>query len=292
MKNRLFLTIVLSLLVFLTAKSQTNWFTRNVTISQSLATSEQEELPAQFTITMPKDKSTSYLINLGIGINPHFKGMKNVISAFTGEYHRNSLTDDEQHNIQLGFKGDYQFAKSTNGNTAYQLIFDPQFARDLVEEKSSLQSNLLFTWTSTNKKVNFGGTPNYDKNKRVSTKLSFIMGTQVQNVLDSDKDETKRGFKLRPLATVDFGFYLLNKKDYLDPKLGFTAGFTQRYAAVNTTSDSEKYSHLFRTGVDYYFMSDPAKLSIGAAFVTGSDPYTALKQQQYFLLSFNVFLSN
>jgi len=82
----------------------------------------------------------------------------------------------------------------------------------------------------------------------------------------------------------------LTVRDLTDPVVGFNAGFTGRYALINSTNDTEKDTYQFRASINYNLPSKPTKLSIGGSFLNGSDPYTALENQQYFLISFNVFL--
>ncbi|CAD0218290.1 hypothetical protein [Chryseobacterium sp. JV274] len=266
------------------------WAFENITIGQSMATSEEQELPAQLSVTFPKGKKASYLINTGININFKIDRWPKLLGSFTGEYHRNTLTDKEQNNIQLGIKGHYNFASEPE--TKYILIFDPQFSRDFVEDKNSIQSNLLFTWVTNNKPLNFGAHNYLNKKETIATKISIIAGAQFQNVFHGDANQDLRGFKFRPIGTVNAGIYFLrNESDPTDPVVDITAAYTQRLIVINSTADSEKNTYQFTSSINYYIATNPVKLSIGGTFLDGSDPYTALKQQQYFLISFNVFLN-
>lgn len=264
-----------------------NSFFKKVTIAQSLATAETEALPAQFSVTWPKHEKASFLINIGVGIDQDFLSSEKLFSSFTGEYHRNSLTDKQQNNIQLGFKGFYIF--STKRKIKYYFTFDPQFSRDFVEEKNSIQTNLLFSFSNKNNGFKLNGEM-VNKSKSLYTILSINGGPQMQYVLNSDKNENLRGFKLRPFATLNTGIYFMRNKDISDVYLGISSGFTSRYALVNSTNDEEKDTYQLRSDINYYFHTKPTtKLSIGATYLNGSDPYTALSRQQYFLISFNVF---
>ena len=266
-------------------------FIKSLTIGQSMATAEQQALPAQFSMTVPEHKKASFVINAGISINLDSLSKPGYLSAITAEFHRNSLTDSVQNNYQIGYKGTFKIGGRAGGNTIYYLTFDPQYSRDQVAQKHSFQSNVLFSWRTTGSALNWNAF-NVNQAKTNYYKIGLISGTQIQHVFHSDSSTALRGFKLRPLAIADAGLFFLRGYNKLtDPVFSLNVSFTQRVAAVNTTSDAEKFTHLFRAGINYYIVSTPAKLSLGAEFLSGSDNFTGMKQQQYFLLAFNVFLT-
>jgi hypothetical protein len=259
-----------------------SWFSRNVTIGQSMATAETQALPAQFAVTLPKDKASSWLVNLGTAIqlgsaNPHW------LSSATLEFHRNSLTDSVQNNFAAGYKA--VVGLGAIGPSSFSLTFDPQWAHDQVKKTNSIQSNLLLTWK---KRSGFHiGIPTFHGNN--FSRLGLLGGTQLQQVFPNDTSSGFKGFKVRPLLTGSYGYFFSRNGDDSDPMLGLTLNYTQRIAAVNNSADLEKWSHQFTAAVNYYIISKPAKVSVGVTFLNGSDPYTGLKQQQYFLLSLNIF---
>src|ERR1700744_4637226 len=263
------------------AEAQSDWFEKNVTIGQSLATTKQQAQPAQFTLTVPQNKSGSYLINAGVGVNIVSLSTKSLTSSFTAEFHRNTVTDSVQNNLQLGYKGSFGFV--ANDDLAYGLTIDPQYSRDFVKKKNSLQSDLLFSWRTLGSGFNWDS-PNFNKSGSRYTKISVLAGSQVQDVLSPGTDASTRGLKIRPLASADASLFFLRHLDQGNPLCSVGLSYTQRIAAVNTTSDGEKYSHLFKAIADYYIVAKPVKVSIGAEFLTGSDIYTGLKQQQYFII--------
>jgi hypothetical protein len=77
-------------------------FWKNIQISESLETAEKKEKPAQFMVTFPKDLPSSWLINAGVAykFDDFFKyGTSKALI----EYHKNTLTDKEQNNFQVGY---------------------------------------------------------------------------------------------------------------------------------------------------------------------------------------------
>jgi hypothetical protein len=292
MRSNIFL-LILAVFLFCSnsmaqQKTKIGLFFKKISIAQSLATAESEALPAQFTVTWAKQQKASFLINTGIGIDQKILPSNKLFTSFTGEYHRNSLSDKEQNNIQFGFKGFYNFAG--NDTLKYFLTFDPQFSRDFVEEKNSIQTNLLFSFKNQKIEGFMLGGRMFNKKQTAYTVISILGGPQIQYILNSDKDESLRGIKVRPLATLNTGIYFVRNTEIDNVYLSLTSGFTGRYSAVNSSSDGEKDTYQFRSDINYYFPTKPTKLSIGATYLNGSDPYTALARQQYFLVSFNVFL--
>jgi len=265
---------------------------KRLTIAQSMATSEQQALPAQFNITFPKDKGASFLVNAGV--NYQFTSLKaSSLWAFTGEYHRNSMGDSAQNNLQLGLHGYLFLGDSKNGHSSYFLIIDPKYSWDGVAKTNSAESNILFMpkWTmdpfNIGKKSQWGATTFY---------LAIYGGTQVQQVFPSDTT-TPKGFKLRPLvkgnASFSFNRHNANNKgyDFTNPLLTIFADYDQRKTIVNTTHDGENFTHTLNTGINYFLTTSPLTISFGASFVEGSDVFSGLKSQQYFLVSLNIGFS-
>ncbi|MGZ3872341.1 MAG: hypothetical protein ACXVJD_05465 [Mucilaginibacter sp.] len=264
-------------------KDSTSWFERHITISQSLATAESQELPAQFSVTIPRDKGSSWSINAGISYLIDIQST-NLLSAVTTEFHRNTLTDSVQNNLSIGYKGILRIGSGVPQST-YHFIFDPQWALDQVKKTNAAQSNLLVDWDRKGDGLHVGLPNRYGKNYSL---VGISGGTQVQYILPNDTASGFKGFKLRPLVNGSFGFYFGKDKKASDPVVGLTVNYSQRIAAVNTSADQERWTHQLTAGVNYYLISKPAKVSIGLTFMNGSDNYTGLKQQQYFLLSLNL----
>jgi hypothetical protein len=268
------------------SEGKTNWFSQNVSIGQSMATAEQQALPAEFTITLPQHAPASYLINVGTNIDLSSLSSTKNITAFTAEFHRNTLTASQQNNLQLGFNGTWKLAEGPGMHTSYFLIYDPQYILDQVAKQHSFATDLLFTWRTKGSALNWDA-DNLSHDHKRFLKVSILTGSQFQEVFPSDTT-TAKGLKIRPLIIGNAAYTFLKGKDITAPLVKIYTTYTQRVAAVNTTHDGEKYSHMFKAGVDYYLLAKPAKVSIGASFLNGSDYFTGLKQQQYFLISFNI----
>jgi hypothetical protein len=267
-----------------------SWFDKNVTIGQSMATSDEQALPAQLTVTLPEDKPGSYLINIGTAIKfrpPFWK--KIMITKVTAEFHRNTLTDSVQENWQFGLKTTIDLsAKQADTALHIYLIADPQYTVDRVALTNSLASNFLITLGKDGGKFHWNAN-NFGPNKHGAFIPAVLFGAQVQEVF-AENTTAPSGFKFRPLAIANLSYVFFKPKSIIDPLIRIQTTYAQRISVVNRTADGEYWSHLFRAGIDYFFLLKPVKLSMGASFVNGSDQFAGLKQQQYFLLSLNLFV--
>jgi len=172
-------------------------------------------------------------------------------------------------------------------DTHFVLIADPQYTVDRVALTNSAASNFLLTWNRDGGKFHWN-TNNFSKGKRGAYIPAILLGTQVQQVF-AESSSAPAGFKFRPLAIASLSYVFFRSNTIIDPAFKLYANYAQRISVVNHTGDGEYWSHLFRAGADYYFLLKPVKLSLGASFINGSDQFAGLKQQQYFLVSLNLF---
>jgi hypothetical protein len=263
-------------------KKDSVWF-KNLKIGQSMATSEQTALPAQFSITFPQHMPANFLVNAGISSDLGFSG-KNDIFSLIAEYHRNTLTDSAQNNLQVGLKYTLNFDYSADNTANWIFIADPQYILDEVAKKHSLATDLLFSYRDNGTGFRWDANNIYNS---TTFFVSLVGGTQVQQVFPSDTTEAK-GFKLRPLLTGTLSYTFFRKQDATNPLITLAANYAQRVAVVNTTNDGEKWTHELNTSISYVLVANPVKVSLAASFITGADYFAGLKQQQYFLVSVNV----
>jgi len=261
------------------------WFDKYVKIGQSTATSEQQSLPARFNITFPDHKGASYLVDIGVSIQDMPKVVNGLLS-FIGEYHRNTLTDSVQNNLQLGIGFHKILFHFDGGNSTLFLIADPQYSWDGVAKKNSVQSNVLLTPHWRPGKFHLG-TPIQANDTSHTMLFSLFAGSQLQNVFPSDTTAL-HGFKLRVLSTGMASYSFNRHHDFENPLITIFASYSIRSAVINRVGDGEKWTHLLNTGINYVIAAKPLKISIGGSFVEGSDYFSGMKAQQYFLVSLNV----
>lgn len=263
-------------------------FWKKLRLSQSMETAELKEEPAQFLITSPKKDSMTWLINLGISyvLNDN---AGTSLSKLTAEYHRNTQTDKKQNNWQFG----YGLSKrmGIGPDRFWYLSLDTKYVYDAEESKHSLAGNLLFSLYRQNSKFNWG-TRNFSPQTAsdIAFTPAFFLGTQLQQVMNAKNDSAK-GFILRPLCKTSFYFDILNHDDPLTPSTSvrISADYTGRVDLVNTSKFKENYTDLFKAGVEWFLAYKPVRVSLGVSYNTGSDPLAGLAKQQFWLFSVNFF---
>ncbi|WP_445718296.1 hypothetical protein [Flavobacterium sp.] len=262
------------------------WIGKHVNIAQSLETTQEDmEEPAQFQFTFPKNETPSYLINLGVAADLAFLSKGSLLSKAKVEYHKNTLIDEKQNSLEVGYQGTLNF-RDRGQKTVFFTTFDPKYVYNGEEKENSFASNLLFSWTTINSKLNWN-TNNYYNNKKQFFFIGIFGGFQFQDIFQAEADDGE-GFILRPTysAISAFGFNKEGKKD--KPIIRLSASYTGRYDWVNETNVKEGYTQLFKTGIDWYLVNDPIKVSLGTSFNYGSDPLRGLAQQQFWLFTINV----
>lgn len=258
------------------------WFDKKVKIGQSMETTDLQSEPAQLQLTLNKGESPSYLINAGVSvtIDPNDR----FISKLKTEFHRNTVINEEQNNFEAGYQGTLRLG--SNAASHLFVVFDPKYVYDGVEEKSSAAGNILFSWFDSAGKLHFN-TDTYFNSDTQALFLSVYGGVQMQHAFKAKAEEAER-FVLRPVGNFNISYSWGKTSVVFEPKLKLSASYTARYATINNTDMSEHYTDLLKTGIDYYFITKPVAISIGASYNYGSDPLKGLDEQQFWLLSLNV----
>ncbi|RXM52878.1 MULTISPECIES: hypothetical protein [unclassified Chryseobacterium] len=269
-------------------------FWQNIQISESLETAEKKEKPAQFMVTFPKNMPSSWLINLGVAYK--FDDIfKYGVSKALIEYHKNTLTDKEQNNFQVGYgitnkilsisEAD-PFSEFDSEKSIY-IDADLKYVYDGVAIKNSFASTVLFSYYKDGTHgTNINSFSWYNKHRQ-GIFLSFYGGLQSQGIFNA-KDKDSKGLIIRPLYIVGLQYQITSKSDNYNPIVRLTLDYTGRVDAINTSEYKEDYTHLFKAGADIFIAYEPVKVSIGGSFNYGSDPLKGLEKQQFWLLSLNI----
>jgi hypothetical protein len=275
-------------------------FFNSLELRQSFGSAGARNAPVRFQLTIPKDEKSSFLIDGGIGIpvvDLAIGNNLNMNGKVIGEYHRNTLIDEEQHTWQTGLTSTFRtkIKQSNSGATFSQLYFTPtiKYSRNLIDTANSLLFTVDFIpFRSSEKGVNLN-TYTIKGSRRLIHLLSLVPGLEFQNNF-SAAVAAHNGSILRPLFKFQ---YLLagNKRrmpevNMISPEKTWEASvdYTVRYAIVNSTLTNEKFSDLLRTGVDYYFLTKPVSISFGFSFNYGSDPLQGLKKQHFYLATLSL----
>ncbi|SIT20191.1 hypothetical protein SAMN05421786_108213 [Chryseobacterium ureilyticum] len=262
-------------------KTSESAFWKHILISESMETAEKKEKPAQFMLTFPKNAPSSWLINLGVGYK--WDSSETGISKIMLEYHKNTLTEKKQDNLQVGYG---LVEKLTpNASSALYINADGRYVYDAVGTKNSLASTVLFSWYKRGEKgLNLNTETRFNKGKR-ELMLTLYGGTQIQGIFNA-KDKDAKGFIIRPLYVLGAQYQFMNESG--KPFIRLSLDYTGRVDAVNTSEYKEDYTDLFKAGADIFIVNEPVNISIGGSFNYGSDPMKGLAEQQFWLVSLNI----
>ncbi|MFC6099097.1 hypothetical protein [Olivibacter domesticus] len=277
-----------------TTEQKKSFFDR-VELRQSFNTPDGKNAPVQFQMTFPKNKDHSFLIDGGIAYSLEQWGDGKIF----GEYHRNTLVEKEQHNWQAGFASVWYAKAKRNqaGTTINRWFFSPtlKYIMDKVDTVHSLALNVdALPFRSGEKGLNLA-TNTLSSNKRLIHFALLSGGTEIQQNF-SAKNDGEKGFILRPTLKVQYSLAGNKRRDLMTEPIktwAFTFNYDQWYDLINTTDYEENYTHFFRGGFDYFFLtaaenSTNMDLSVGVSFNYGSKPQQALDQQQFWLFTINI----
>lgn len=275
-------------------------FLEALELRQSFGSAGTRNAPVRFQLTIPKHEETSYLIDGGLGIPVvDFKigDALTMDGKLVGEYHRNTLIDEEQHNWQTGLSGTLRTnIKRNRAETKFsQWYFTPtlKFSRNLRDTASAVLFNMdAIPFRSGDKGLNLN-TYTIRGNRKLIQLLAINPGVEFQYNLSAQK-QSDEGTVLRPL--LKFQYLLAGNRlkespvDMIAPDKTWEASldYTARYAVLNSTAMEEEFTQLLKAGVDYYLLTRPLRISFGVSFNYGSDPAQGLKKQHFYLATFSL----
>jgi len=302
MKSSSLIVVVLLMMMVkpLAAQVRTGSFFERVELRQSFGSAGSRNAPARFQLTIPRHEDASYLIDGGIGLpiaNYKIGKSLTVEGKLVGEYHRKTLIDEAQHTWQTGFSGTVRtnIKQNADQTTYKQWYFTPtvKFSRNLQDTASSLIFNMdAIPFRTGTKGLNLN-TYTIRGNRKLIHLLALNPGVEVQHNF-SAKQESNNGTIIRPL--VKFQYLLAGNRvrtpeiEMIEPDKTWEVSldYTSRYAVVNSTLTSEKFSQLFRAAAEYYLLTNPIQISFGFSYNFGSDPAQGLKKQHFYLATFSL----
>lgn len=293
--------IILLLCTALGSRAQVTLDTifQNLEIRQTFETTDGKSAPAQLQLNFPSKGKGSYLVDAGLLLKLNFLSFSSVTSAITGEFHRNTLIDQQQHNYQFGYNFRWFQRSARQGGLRNIITANLKYDRDVADTVSSFVTTLNWTWYNKNRhglQLNKPGYLGPRNNKyKYTYNLTPYTGAEYQQFFAANA-ATRAGGIVRAVANLSAAIAVNKKYDIAHGITGppqkaieWYAGYTARYAAVNSTGNGEGYSKLFKTGLNYYFINSPAaSVSLGGSYNLGSNPLCGLKPQQYWLVAFQL----
>lgn len=280
--------------------SSVSRFLDRLELRQSFGSAGTRNSPVRFQITIPRHEETSFLIDGGVGIpvtNFKIGNSLTMEGKIIGEYHRNTLIDEEQHNWQTGLSGTLRtnIKRNSARTTFRQWSFTPtlKFSRNLRDTASALLFNMdAIPFRSGDKGLNLN-TYTVRGNRKLIQLFALNPGIEFQHNFSARQDDNN-GTILRPL--IKFQYALAGNRlkespvEMISPDKTWEASFdyTARYAVLNSTGVEEDFTQLMKAGLDYYLLTRPLRISFGVSFNYGSDPALGLKKQHFYLATFSL----
>ncbi len=288
-------------------RTKTSWISK-LKIRESFNDDESIQNPAVVSVTLPKNKDASYLINLGLGYALPRKDLKGLRTGFlVAEYHRMNLSDNEIDNFQAGYKHQWIFSEPaailpTNNNTidnytTFRLNSTLKYRRDRIEGSHGIAATFMLTFfrQGSGFKTWFGSTK-ASPSRRFHYTLSPEAGMEVQNNFKADSTIYK-GFVGRPAARLAFEFG--QSRPDPDDKFSavsiwtFSVDLAARYDLLGHHYTTERFHPLIRSGLDFFILYKPIKLTLGGSYTYGQNPIQGFrefnfKSQHFALIAFKV----
>ena len=264
-------------------------FFKGFQLRQSFQTADLQQSPAQLQFTLPGNGKDSWLVDAAVSAGIAPLSSSAVTSKFVAEYHRNTILDEPQNNYQIGYN--MQYLQEGNDNLRLLLTGNVKYIQDVVDSTHSLAITLNLAGYRNKKNALNWDHPAYLSDEKYTYQFSPYLEAQYQQFFASGNQNA--GAILRPLADLS-GSLAINKpkpKKLVAPTklVELTLDYTNRYAIVNTTDNGEKFTKLFKAGLNYYFINTGSKsISFGASYNQGSDPLNGLKDQQFWQFSLQV----
>lgn len=274
---------------------------------------DDDNNPAIFSITMPKDKDDFLLVNAGIGYeynknnSTHFK---NSISAFF-VFNQNNQIDKEQLNHKIGMAStqtfDFDSNESLFGTQALQYL------NDINKKSKSLLATSYWQYLNKKNDIKIGG---YAQSpKRCLFNVNPIVGVEYQNIYKA-ADALSEGFALRGYFNLGANF-LIKKRTFIDVEtvqikiyesgkasdtlitpsskelskefwkkgLELKLNYAGRYTIDDDLQDYSDYMKLYTAElVAYPFKSE--NITFGISYNKGENPIDGLGKQEFWLFAF------
>ncbi len=281
---------VLMNFLFITISAQ------NLTIRKAFETkTDDDNKPATFSFTNPKGNANSFLINAGIGYDFYkINRIKTTLGGFF-VYNINNQIGKEQNNYKLGITGNTLFDLSKEKNT-WGIIgrHSLQIKRDFVDTNySAIASTYWHLISKKQKSIKLSGYAN--PSKRVAYFFTPLLGLEYQNMIENlKKSEKTLGSDFRIFFGPCFNFLI--RKGKVDSLKGskfieFVFEYDYRQSITNTIVGADKNSQLLKCGLNIYPLKANNDFSIGIKYNNGANPMDGIKNQEYWMISFQYIIS-
>jgi hypothetical protein len=287
--------LLLSFFLLVGFKSFAQIDTVYFSVSKSFQSAKDKSKPAELNVTWPEDGVDSYSIDGALGVNFELADYSSIISSI--EWHKNNLIEKEQDNLSLGL--DFTTILNPLGDLKNSLTIGAKYNNNKIEKLKSMRVRGLFmpliklapkkdifkilTPLTGNKWGIFKGKVSLTHN--ISGALEYSNDFKAENAL-------LNGSIARVYYSYQLKLYLFAKaKDPKNERVYFDFNYEGRTEFSNTTeTDTDEYISYIEYGVSYVLAkrNDKDVISMRLARVEGENPWTGLKNQEFWKLTFTL----
>ena len=282
--------------VFVHSSAPTTYFKPSVILRKAIENKDDKDKPAMLSLTFPKGKENSFLLNAGLGVSLLWtKVTRNAGSTAQRQrwlelipslvYNRNTEIEKIQNNVKgvlaaTYLKGHIDTASKTHGFfKAYPTL---QYMRNKVDTTSSYFATAYFTWVLKEKGFMLS---NYWAlgNSGIDIFLSPALGIEYKDRFEVKKP-TQAGTVTRFYYGGDFRIAInIGKEEIrsLNPKaFEIILTYAGRKELSSTMKEKEGDLYLFKSEFAVYpLLTD--KVSFSLLRSDGADPIAALPKQEF-----------
>ncbi|WP_121811285.1 hypothetical protein [Mucilaginibacter kameinonensis] len=279
-------------------------FFSKFTMRQTFQDEDGKLSPASVIVSFPGNGKSDWLVDAGAAVVLGKLSDGLLTSKLVGEFHRNTSIDSKQYNWQIGYNLKvFKFKRDTLLTPL--MTANAKYIRDVIDTTHSATATFNLAFYRDGDGIINLGRPAYLDSARYTYQLDPSVEVQYQQYLGSDTHT--RGALIRPLLDIAASFAWNKRKEMKEitvrehgrkvrktvirvirPRkiLEFISSYSARYAVVNSTDNGERFSKLFKAGINLYVVStDDSAVSIGGSYNIGSDPLNGLKEQHFWRLS-------
>lgn len=275
-----------------------NNFWKHLIIRKSFESLDDRQQPAAASLTLPRDKASSYLINGGLSfrlatVRHHTTQSEKMAFEPFFVFNRNTQIDAEQFNYKAGIYQNWKIGhldKPERQTRYFNWSNSVEYMRDRMDSSHSLIVTTYLSqisssaekgslYVNTYKNIGQGGFQYF---------ISWNAGLEYQDKFRV-RPSGGEGSVVRACYNVGARLALKTAPKGERPALGsrlaeLSAGYTGRYDFINSTDTREGYLPLFIAELALYpTLSDD--FSIGFSYNNGSDPLSGLPEQDFFQLA-------
>lgn len=247
--------------------------------------------PAAFQFTSPRDGSGEDYWAVDIGVTANFVKMfapnwtDRLYIGPSIEYHKLTLTNKAQENLQIGLNSLYQFGYADSFPYAHILQFLPTYKNDWKGNGEGLLAKLEYLPV-----IPFLATGGYIRGPEwLLFEWQPVLGLQLETA-DKVGTPKRNGEEMRFKVSAQAALYPFGAKQHLNRRLQIIIGYTYWHAFDQSGGfkDLRDDNNLFKVGCNLYLDADK-HVAIGVDYSDGANIEAGKPRQEILTAAFKLF---